>query len=382
MRRCLIGVLAVVIALACSAAGPHGAASVSAGATTGCTRKHVDLGLGAPSSLSAVSALGPNDVWAAGVWGNGAGRPLVEHYDGHRWRKIGAGPLGLGGLSDVAAISPHDIWAAGPTNALGQGGLSHWDGRRWARAPLPKRVRGVDALSVADGVVWLLAHDGNGWTMALRRTGHRWQFRQAGLPRRYANEPGNGSGRDIAMVSSRDGWIVGSGAAASGADQSFVTHWNGRAWRTISVPSALRGEVGEHDGESVQGVASVNPSNVWAIASAASSGFAGWYMLHWNGRRWVLARNPGGAGVRWSAYSGNGIAIGVTREGEGWLVAGDDIAIHKTGSGGWSAVPTPSRTIELAAVSASARGSAWAVGGRLRSDYRQAAVAEHIACAA
>lgn len=380
MTRCLICVLAVVTTGACSAAGSDGAASGAGRATTACTRRHIALGLSAPSSLSAVDALGPNDVWAVGVRGSGDGRPVVEHYDGHRWRGVGTGLLGRGGLSDVAAISPYDIWAAGPTDAPGHGGVSHWNGRRWARVPLPKVVYSVTALSVADGAVWLLAGDDNGWTMALQFTGRRWQIRRTGLPRLYAGNPGNGSGFDIAMVSRRDGWIVGSGLATSGADQSFVTRWNGHIWKTIRVPSALRGEVGEHDGESVQGVASVNASNVWAIAGATSSGFVGWYTLHWDGRRWDLARNP--AGVKWPAYSGDGIAIDVTRQGEGWLVAGDDTAIHNHGRGGWSPVPTPTRNIELAAVSADGTGSAWAVGGRLRPDYEQSAVVEHIVCPA
>jgi hypothetical protein len=379
VTRCLICVLAVVIAGACSAAGSD-RASGSGRATTVCSRRHIDLGLGAPSSLSAVAALGPTDVWAVGVRGSGDGRPLIEHYDGRRWRGVGVGLLGRGGLSDVAARSPNDIWVAGPTPTVGRGGVSHWDGRRWARVPLPRVVYSVDALSVADGAVWLLAGDENGWTIALRWTGRRWQMRRAGLPRLYAGQRGNGSGRDIAMVSSRDGWIVGSGFAASGADQSFVTRWNGRTWKTVRVPTALRGEVGEHDGESVQGVAAVDASNVWAIASAASSGFAGWYTLHWDGRRWRLARKPGGAVS--SAWSGNTIAIDFTRQGEGWLVAGDDTAIRKTSSGGWSAVSTPTRYIELGAVSSDGAGSAWAVGGRLRPDYEQSAVVEHIVCPA
>jgi hypothetical protein len=245
---------------------------------------------------------------------------------------------------------------------------------------LPKVVKSVDALSVADGGVWLLAGDDNGWTMALQRTGRRWQFRRAGLPRLYANDPGNGTGVDIAMISRRDGWIVGSGVLVRGTDGSFVTRWNGRTWNTIHVPSVMRGGPSAHGGEQVLGVAAANTSNVWTIGDAVSVGFVGWYTLHWDGRRWHAARNPGG--VRWSRGGGFEMTIDVTREGEAWLVGGDDTAVHKKRGGGWYAVPDPARNVDLSDVSASSPGSAWAVGARVSSDYKGVAVVEHIVCPA
>jgi hypothetical protein len=371
--------LAVLIGLAVLLLG----ASASRG-TTACIRTHVDLGLGAPSSLKAVAALGPNDVWAVGTRGKGAGRPLVEHYDGHRWLQVGAGPLSRGGLWDVEAISPHDVWAAGTTDAVfGHPAVIHWNGKRWSRVPLPKVLYGsADALSVAGRDVWLLASDDNGLTVPLRWTGHRWQILRAGIPRRYATDPGGfAGGNDIAMASKHDGWIVGGGEDATGVDHGFVTRWNGRRWKTIRVPSAVLGDPSERGGgEEVLGVASANPRNVWAIASAVSSGFTGWYTLHWDGARWRLARNPGGAAVQWSGLNLYEIAIDVTRQGEAWLVAGDDIALRKNAAEDWSSVPDPIRNVELQAVSASGPGSAWAVGGRLTSGYEEAAVVERIDC--
>jgi len=109
---------------------------------------------GADDSLDAVTATGPDDVWAVG-----AASPegtLTLHWDGARWSVV---PSPHGGsdsyLGDVAAISAGDVWAAG--NAI-----EHWDGRTWTQtATIGGRtfepLAAIAAVSADD--IWMVSAD-------------------------------------------------------------------------------------------------------------------------------------------------------------------------------------------------------------------------------
>jgi len=88
--------------------------------------------------LQAVSAVATDDVWAVGRstdTGPLLTVPLIEHWDGSRWRKVPYElPYGntYGRLGGVVAISTDDVWAVGST--YGQRNaplLLHWDGASW-----------------------------------------------------------------------------------------------------------------------------------------------------------------------------------------------------------------------------------------------------------
>jgi hypothetical protein len=95
------------------------------------------------SSLSAVDALAPDDVWAVGAH---VDKTLVEHYDGAAWTVVPS-PNGDGAessLSAVVAIGPDDVWAAGESGGdAGPGATDeatlvlHWDGTDWSVVPSP-----------------------------------------------------------------------------------------------------------------------------------------------------------------------------------------------------------------------------------------------------
>jgi hypothetical protein len=86
------------------------------------------------SQLFSVSAVSPDDVWAAGTLENRPAKPLIEHWDGKRWR-VSPIPNGLeNSFTAVMAITAHDVWAVGSTNETsGQPVIFvHWDGIRWS----------------------------------------------------------------------------------------------------------------------------------------------------------------------------------------------------------------------------------------------------------
>lgn len=100
----------------------------------------------APSSLFAVSAHGPGDMWAVGAQTepgtSGLATGLVEHWDGTSWRVVTGLPgLGNSELTAVYAASPADVWATvlvpRPDTDLGVDNFLHWDGSHWTLVPVP-----------------------------------------------------------------------------------------------------------------------------------------------------------------------------------------------------------------------------------------------------
>jgi hypothetical protein len=361
--------------------------SKTSGSTIACTRDLSPPLAAKPSVLHAVTAIAARDVWSVGSEGGGAGRPLVEHYDGHSWRRADGIPLKQGALTDVTAISPSDIWAIGTTiDIVGKPVVIHWDGATWKRIALPSAVDGVDALSATKAAgVWLLASDNQTNGASIHWIGGRWNIVRAGLPRSPGYSPD-----DIAMVSPHEGWIVGSlpGLAsipAADAYRAYVGYWNGRRWRPVRTPSVLVGGVsGRGYGEEVASIAITGPHSLSAAAFAVSAGFHGVFVLDWDGTKWRSMRSPGGGGTGalFGAYGVGWESIAAGQQGEAWIVAREDTAAHR-GNANWSLIPAADNLVDLHAVTAYGAGSAWAVGEISAGDPSDPfgrAVAERLEC--
>ncbi len=380
MRRsipCVAAVGAAAVAVAVLAID-----SPASGGINGCVRQRIDPHLGKLSSLVAVDGTAPDDVWAVGARGAwSAERPVAEHYDGHHWRQVPVAAPKDGGLLDVEAISTDNVWASASSERSGAGKplMLHWNGNRWRRVALPKRVYHVGQLAAGGKDVWVegmaTAADGRGFGVTVRWNGRRWQtFKLGGEP------------DDIAFSSPREGWVVGSAPKQGDVDVgvSYVARWSGRSWKRVRVPSAVLGQTGRRGGEGLSGVTTAGAGNVWAVGWSASTGFTGDYTLNWNGKRWRLERDPGGAPFQAASMNNwsNEISIAAGKQGDVWLVAGEDAAARNN-AGTWSPLPDSKSDVELNAVSPVGRGEAWAVGDRgaaasLGDAYT--AVIEHLDC--
>ena len=108
----------------------------------------VPAGNPAQSKFIAISADGPDDVWAVGSHlepgTSDLATALVEHWDGTAWTAVtGLPDLGNSLVNAVYAASPSDVWAVVETVAP-QGAnfpflfeFLHWDGSNWTTVPLP-----------------------------------------------------------------------------------------------------------------------------------------------------------------------------------------------------------------------------------------------------
>jgi hypothetical protein len=95
---------------------------------------------GTNNELYGVVALGPNNVWAVGYWGNAASgfSTLIEHWNGSTWSVVASpNPQGDNFLQAVSATGQSDIWAVGrsrnPFNFQTSTLIEHWDGNSWSQ---------------------------------------------------------------------------------------------------------------------------------------------------------------------------------------------------------------------------------------------------------
>ena len=199
-------------------------------------------------SLTGIVAVSPTDIWAVGTDGNGfearpepglagPGRPVVEHWNGKRWRVVPTPNLPAGaGLSSVTALSRDDVWTVGQ---VGNRPLAeHWDGRRWKVFDMRREgtLSAVDAASPRD--VWAVGAQGltagsvnDVSGLVMHWNGRRWQ-EVAGVDRddadlgyEYVN-----AFDGIDAVSGTEAWATHHGAA-----RADVQRWDGRRWRLVQV---------------------------------------------------------------------------------------------------------------------------------------------------
>jgi hypothetical protein len=152
------------------------------------------------ATLSAVKAIGPDDVWAAGSYSDASGtvlKPLLIHWDGVRWRKVEANSDGA--IWGLAAVSAREVWAVG--NFGPQTLALRWDGVEWKRVatPNPGDGRGnnvLNAISVLKDegrgtnevrAVGSYSEGGKDRALALMWDGVEWRQEHAPTPGNYSD---------------------------------------------------------------------------------------------------------------------------------------------------------------------------------------------------
>jgi hypothetical protein len=240
---------------------------------------------GETGRVNAITSTSAKDAWLVGDQKGrepGAGI-MTQHWDGSSWTAVEAptAPESIhGGLLGVAAVGPTDVWAAGwlqiqdsatpdpdggPTRieSHDEGLITHWDGQRWTRVPLP-------------------------------------------MP--YASWSLNG----ISASGPNDVWAVGNGLGED--DKPLVLHYDGTAWSAMPTPP-FGGLYGEF-----HGVVAKAPNDVWATGRSVldenDSGHA--LVMHWDGTSWTRIGVPADAGPMYGvAAAPGGIAtVGMTADRE------------------------------------------------------------------
>jgi hypothetical protein len=184
------------------------------------------------TTLSAISANGPDDVWIVGTFLDLAthqNETFSEHFNGTAWSVV---PMPLVSSSNINAFylfngiqanSPTDVWAVGESSVVdsttSSNLIEHWNGTAWSIVPSPS--------------------------------------------------PGTGDSLTGVTTSNaaNDVWAVGvTQPAGATQGQTLTLNWNGTAWTTVASPDA--------GSPSVLNSVSTNPGAaiVWAVGESGVSG--------------------------------------------------------------------------------------------------------------
>jgi hypothetical protein len=315
------------------------------------------------NSLHGVAVLSACDAWAVGVerGSDGKAKTLIEHWNGSSWKLVvSPSPGGDHGLlASVRGTSPTNIWAVGTSisgtvpNAL----IFHWNGHVWKQVSSPdpgsafSELRGVRAVSATDA--WAVGDDGSSTVvlhnLIMHWNGHAW--RKVSIPDLGPESVLTG----VAATSGSDVWAVGDSVTNSTAN-TVILHWNGRKWRHVASPDP--GSFNELDA-----VAATSPTNAWAVGdSSESKSPSHTLVLHWNGHKWSHVASPNAGGPA----AGNVLnGVTATSAKNAWTVGsfGNSNLILRWNGARWARVPSPDiGRDELLAVAAGSASNAWAVG--------------------
>lgn len=278
---------------------------------------------GGSPTITALTDLGPNDVWALGYtsYGISATDQLAEHWDGTNWTAVPmVGSDNWTEMLGMAAVAPDDIWAVGYTTAGSEYGTSmlaeHWDGQAWTPT-YPSSAGYFDAslgavTATPTGQVWAVgglgSTDGSSQGAIEHWNGTSWEL---------YSDPNAGNGGTLAAVAALgddDIWAVGGQQRSATGFSSLAEHWDGSSWQVDDAPG-LAGAT-----NSLSSIAALSSGDVWAVGSASTSaGQTSPLAAQWDGTSWsllpVTAPLPyGHSGVQQVTASTDGVV---------WYLLGD-----------------------------------------------------------
>jgi hypothetical protein len=260
-----------------------------------------DLGPG-DSGLNSVTAIGPNDVWAAGFHLPGQSYTSVaEHWDGTGWTVSSlqdAGPA-TNSLFGVASAGTNAVWAVGEATVgdVYQTLMERWDGSGWTIVATPDApASGSNALESVVAIdpthAWAVGYE---WdlaavayrTLTMQTTdGATWQI---------VSSPNPSNDDDVLLrasaASANDVWAVGYQTSGS-AFFPLAEHWDGTQWTASSVP-APPGSFAI-----LRGVTVIGPGDVWAVGAWYDPATGRYEPLveHYDGSAWSIVPGPVAAG--------------------------------------------------------------------------------------
>ena len=259
--------------------------------------------------LRTVATLSANDVWAGGyqTTRSGAQTTLIEHYDGTAWTIVpSANPNSFAAyVSALGAVAPNDIWAAG--HYLSNSGvyrtlLEHWDGALWTVVSSPNAGAGDNALNgiaTTDGnELWAVGYAAPSVgtpvaTLVLHYDGTSWSI----VP---SPNPGGVTSSLSSVVAMADGTIWAAGFYYDGTrGRTLLLHGDATGF------SVVPGEDFPNDGNVLNGIAASASGDLWAVGYHYPSGTSDYQGLveHFDGEQWRVVSSPQGGTYTYLAGS-------------------------------------------------------------------------------
>ena len=257
-----------------------------------------------PSSIDMVSS---TDVWAVGNYGS------IIHWDGSLWKNVTSPTKAF--IKDVDMLGSSEGYAlvsgcAPPHSGyLNNHSIIRWDGTEWTNITIRGWFTSIDMVSSFDG--WVVGTAGT----RVRWDGLNWNYDD---PVTYQMEFPNGNFvemtlnerlESVDMVSSTDGWAVGW--------RGTIIHWNGTSWNIVDSP-----EIFEY--RTIWSVDMVSSTDGWAVGDEGR-------IIHWDGANWDSVTSP---------TTKHLFCVDMIDSLEGWAVGSDGCIIHWDGIS-WNIVESP-----------------------------------------
>ena len=240
--------------------------------------------------LNGVVAIAPDNVWAVGGYqsqASSAWRALVLHWDGTKWKDIANLPTARDAeLAAVTAIGPDNIWAVGSYRNAYINGLRtlvmHWDGALWSVVPSPSETSSTtsskassitstmtysnlnDVAATSPDDVWAVGSyrtstQKQNQTLLLHWDGKVWDH----IPSPSGSLKHHNNLFSLAVVSKNDVWAVGNQIVMRGwwGTEPLILHWDGLQWSLVPSPRP-------QDFQSLRSVVPVSQDEVLAVGMA------------------------------------------------------------------------------------------------------------------
>jgi hypothetical protein len=260
-----------------------------------------------------------DNCWAVGSFGLGLAPPEKElnlslHWNGKAWSKVPTpNPGGIkltdsNFLGSVRCVSASDCNAAGAYGSIYTAKdiqlneVLHWNGKHWTWIHVPNPAgtgddteNQIEALACgARTSCWgagLAGRDKPTQTYAneiLHWNGSTWTT--AKIPNPGGTKTGDSN---FLFGATCDGsancWAVGDYRNSDGADVNEALHWNGTRWSYVGTPNPAGSESLDRNG--LYQVRCTSSTNCWAVGGQEPYlGTETAEILHWNGKRWSIAR--------------------------------------------------------------------------------------------
>lgn len=172
----------------------------------------------------------------------------------------------------------------------------------------------------------------------------------------------------VSATSASNAWAVGCRPATfqctEGADVAY--HWNGKAWKQVSVPMPVPPNPQDTESGQLTGVKVISASDAWAVGDSSPTGAQ---IVHWNGTSWKQVAVPKLPSPYFAGYSLT--AVNASSPSNVWAVGyggnNESITLHYNGKS-WSRVTSPDRgSTYLYGVTVRSGSNAWAVGADIGS---------------
>jgi hypothetical protein len=235
----------------------------------------------AGGAVTTAAASSPSNVWAEfQTAGHGS---QLDHWNGRAWT---VAKTFAGSITGLSVLGTNDVWAFGGYGTSGDNGVSHFNGHTWTR--LSSTLQG--GYAVSDRNVWAFTG-----TLAEHFDGRRWTATNLVklLPAAPRGSTAKPSLTGVIALAPNNVYATGEGASGQFGTPLSLLHFNGHSWSRVGSLASSTSHTG-------QKLASDGKGGLWLVVQPAGPVGLGGLSLglyHYGAGKLAAVTLPGGAAI-------------------------------------------------------------------------------------